>query len=61
MLGFVFATSIILVLTLTHWTDFMADPLPHRPSWIGSYVLDPLLGVVVNLAKESSTVDGAYL
>src|SRR5438067_3382959 len=30
IVGFGFATLLILVLTLLHWSDFMADPLPHR-------------------------------
>ena len=44
---FTFATTLILVLTLLHWSDFMADPLPHRPLWIVDYVLDPVLGITL--------------
>ena len=47
VLGFAFATAVILLLTLAHWNDFMADGLSHRASWIGAYVLDPLLGAIV--------------
>jgi len=47
VLGFAFATGIILVLTLLHWPDFMADTLPHRPVWIFDYVVDPILGVII--------------
>src|SRR5262245_5388237 len=47
VLAFGFATAIILALTLIHWGDFMADPLPHRASWIAAYVLDPLLALVI--------------
>ena len=47
VLGFAVATGIILVLTILHWPDFMADTLPHRPVWIFDYVVDPILGLVV--------------
>ena len=47
VVGFGLATSLIMVLTVLHWWDFMADPLPHRPLWIIDYVLDPLLAFVV--------------
>jgi hypothetical protein len=45
--GFGLVTGLILVLTLLHWSDFMADPLPHRPVWMFDYVVDPLLAVVL--------------
>src|ERR1700682_1882439 len=45
--GFGLVTGLILVLTLLHWSDFMADPLPHRPVWIFDYVVDPLLAVLL--------------
>jgi len=45
VVGFGFATAVILVLTLQHWSEFMADPLPHRPVWIFDYVVDPLLAL----------------
>jgi hypothetical protein len=44
---FGFATGIILILTIAHWSDFMADALPHRPIWIFDYVVDPLLALVI--------------
>ena len=47
VIGFGVATALILVLTVLHWSDFMADPLPHRPVWIFDYVVDPLLALVV--------------
>jgi hypothetical protein len=47
VVGFGLATSLIMVLTVLHWSDFMADPLPHRPLWIIDYILDPLLAFVV--------------
>jgi hypothetical protein len=47
VVGFGFATALILVLTVIHWSDFMADPLPHRPVWIFDYVVDPLLAVLL--------------
>jgi hypothetical protein len=45
--GFGFATLLILILTLVHWADFMADSLPHRPVWIFDYVTDPLLAILL--------------
>jgi hypothetical protein len=45
VISFGFATGLILLLTLLHWNDFMADPLPHRPVWIFDYVVDPLLAL----------------
>jgi hypothetical protein len=47
IVGFGFATLLIFFLTLIHWSDFMADPLPHRPVWIFDYVVDPLLALVL--------------
>jgi hypothetical protein len=46
-IGFGFATLLILVLTLLHWSDFMADALPHRQIWMFDYVVDPLLALVL--------------
>ena len=46
-LGFGLATLLILVLTVVHWSDFMSDPLPHRPVWIFDYVVDPVLALVL--------------
>jgi hypothetical protein len=45
--GFGLATLLILGITILHWSDFMADPLPHRPVWIFDYVVDPLLALVL--------------
>jgi hypothetical protein len=45
--GFGFATLLILILTVVHWSDFMADPLPHRPIWMFDYVADPLLALAL--------------
>jgi len=47
VVGFSLATLLILVLTVLHWSDFMADPLPHRPVWIFDYVVDPLLALII--------------
>src|SRR5919202_1826390 len=47
VIGFGVATALILVLTILHWSDFMADALPHRPVWIFDYVVDPLLALVI--------------
>ena len=49
VVGFGFATGLILILTVLHWSDFMADPLPHRELWIVDYILDPLLAVLLML------------
>jgi hypothetical protein len=47
VVGFGFATFLILILTLIHWSDFKADPLPHRDGWIFDYVVDPPLALVL--------------
>src|SRR5437868_3586866 len=47
VLGFGLATGLILILTILHWSDFMADPLPHRPVWIFDYVIDPLVALLI--------------
>jgi hypothetical protein len=47
VIGFAFATGIILILTALHWPDFMGDPLPHRLVWIFDYVADPVLGIIL--------------
>jgi hypothetical protein len=47
VIGFGLATAMILVLTLVHWSEFMADGLPHRPVWIIDYVADPLLALLI--------------
>ena len=47
VVGFGVATVLILMLTLLHWSDFMADPLPHRAVWIFVYVVDPLVALVM--------------
>jgi hypothetical protein len=47
VIGFGVATLLILIITLLHWSDFMADPLPHRPVWIFDYVVDPALALLI--------------
>jgi hypothetical protein len=47
VIGFAFATGIILILTALHWSDFMGDGLPHRLVWIFDYVADPVLGIIL--------------
>jgi len=47
VIGFAFATFVILVLTILHWPDFMDPALPHRAVWIFDYVADPLLGFIL--------------
>ena len=47
VIGFGAATLLILLITLLHWSDFMADQLPHRPVWIFDYVVDPILALAL--------------
>lgn len=47
VVGFGLATGMILVLTIIHWAEFMADPLPHRVVWIFDYVADPALALLI--------------
>src|SRR5206468_8871134 len=47
VVGFGVATLLVLILTLLHWSDFMADALPHRPVWIFVYVVDPLVALAM--------------
>ncbi len=45
--GFGAATALILVVTILHWSEFMADDLPHRQIWMFDYVVDPLLALII--------------
>lgn len=47
IIGFGLATGMILILTIVHWSEFMADELPHRAIWIFDYVADPLLALLI--------------
>jgi hypothetical protein len=47
VIGFGAATLLILIITVLHWSEFMADPLPHRAVWIFDYVVDPALALVL--------------
>ncbi len=47
VVGFGFATLLILIVTLLHWSDFMADPLPHRAVWMFDYIVDPLIALLM--------------
>src|SRR5262249_2148286 len=47
VVGFGVATLLILTVTAMHWSDFMADELPHRAVWILDYGVDPLLALVL--------------
>jgi hypothetical protein len=47
VIGFGLATGMILILTIAHWNEFMADPLPHRVVWIFVYVVDPALALLI--------------
>ena len=50
--GFGVVTGLILIVTIFHWSEFMSDPLPHRTSWIISYIVDPTLAIAVLLAAK---------
>ena len=45
--AFTLATTLILIVTLLHWSDFMAPGLPHQVVWLFDYVADPLLGLAI--------------
>jgi len=47
VIGFGAATLLILIITVLHWSEFMADALPHRAVWIFDYVVDPALALVL--------------
>jgi hypothetical protein len=47
VVGFGVATGLIMLVTALHWSDFMADDLPHRPVWLFDYIVDPLLAVLL--------------
>lgn len=47
ILAFGSTTALTLVVTVLHWSYFMADPLPNRPVWILDYVLDPVFGLAL--------------
>src|SRR5438105_4374515 len=47
VIAFGLATALIMLLTLVHWSDFMADPLPHRLVWIFDYLVDPVVALVI--------------
>ena len=47
VIGFGVATGLIMIVTILHWPEFMADPLPHRASWIASYVVAPLFALLI--------------
>jgi hypothetical protein len=49
VVGFGVATGLIMLVTALHWSDFMADGLPHRPVWIFDYIVDPLLALILVL------------
>src|SRR5262249_19516125 len=45
IVGFGFATALLLIVPVPHGSDFMAAPLPHSPVWIFDYVVDPVLAL----------------
>jgi hypothetical protein len=47
VIGFALATTLIMGLTALHWSEFLADGLPHRPVWIFDYAVDPVLGLLI--------------
>jgi hypothetical protein len=47
---FGFATTLILLLSVLYWNDFLAADRPHRIGWIWSYVIDPPLAALIIFA-----------
>jgi hypothetical protein len=47
VIGFGLATTLIAIVTVLHWSEFMDPSLPHRPLWLTAYVIDPILAFVV--------------
>jgi hypothetical protein len=47
VVGFGLATTLIGIVTVLHWSEFMDPALPHRPLWLTAYVLDPILALVI--------------
>jgi len=47
VVAFAFATALILIITLVHWSEFMSPGLPNQPVWMFDYVVDPLLGLAI--------------
>jgi hypothetical protein len=47
VVGFGTVTLLILILTVVHWGDFLADDLPHRPIWVFDYVVDPVVAMIL--------------
>jgi hypothetical protein len=47
VVGFGVATTLIAIVTVLHWSEFMDPALPHRPLWLTAYVVDPILAFVI--------------
>jgi hypothetical protein len=47
VVGFGVATTLIAIVTVLHWSEFMDPSLPHRPLWLTAYVVDPILAFVI--------------
>jgi hypothetical protein len=47
VVGFGLATTLIAIVTVLHWSEFMDPSLPHRPLWLTAYVVDPILAFVI--------------
>jgi hypothetical protein len=45
--GFSAAVGLLLIVTLLHWSEFTADGLRHRETWLVTYIVDPLLALLV--------------
>jgi hypothetical protein len=41
------ATSLLLLITIIHWREFLDESRRHRPEWLGASILDPILAVAV--------------
>ncbi len=46
-LGFAFGTLVITLQIFVRWNDYMAPTLPHREGFLGAYLLDLALALVV--------------
>jgi hypothetical protein len=60
VIAFYLATSLILMVTLLRWRDFMADGLEHRPFWLFTYIVDPVLGLGVVRAAYRAWPAGTW-
>lgn len=53
--GFAVAVSLILMVTVLRWSEFTADGLRHRETWLVTYIVDPILALLVVPAAYRGT------